>query len=41
MEHSRIMYIENKLGGVRGMAVIGRVIFSKTGKTLKYKDLTF
>ncbi len=42
MERSRIMYIENKSAkGVVGMAVIGRVSLSKTGKTLCYKGLTF
>ncbi len=43
----RIMYIENKSGqpagqsGVRGPARIGRVTFSKTGKTLYYDGKTF
>ena len=32
----RVMYIELKVGGVRGSARIGRVEFSQTGKTLYY-----
>ncbi len=35
---SRIMYIEDKSSGLVGHARIGRVYFSKTGKTLYYKD---
>ncbi len=38
---SRIMYIENKSGGLEGDARIGRVYFSKTGKTLYYKGRKF
>jgi hypothetical protein len=39
---SRIMYIENKSGGLSGGdARIGRVSFSKTGSTLYYKVLAF
>ena len=38
---SRIMYIENKSEGLEGSASIGRVYFSKTGKTLYYKGLRF
>jgi hypothetical protein len=38
---SRIMYIEKKAGGLTGPARIGRVIFSKTGKTLYYRGRTF
>jgi len=34
---SRIMYIENKSNGLLGPARIGRVYFSKSGKTLYYK----
>ena len=30
------MYIENKAGGLTGIARIGRVSFSKTGRTLYY-----
>ena len=36
---SRIMYIEQKTGGCE--AWIGRVTFSKSGKTLYYKDKAF
>lgn len=38
---SRIMYIEDKSNGIEGNARIGRVYFSKTGKTLYYKGRTF
>ena len=38
---SRIMYVENKSGGLEGPARIGRVYYSKTGKTLYYKDQRF
>ena len=38
---SRIMYIENKSGSLNGPARIGRVIFSKTGKSLTYRGRTF
>ncbi|RZV42397.1 MAG: 1-deoxy-D-xylulose-5-phosphate synthase [Acidimicrobiales bacterium] len=38
---SRIMYIEDKSTGLEGDARIGRVFFSKTGKTLYYKGLKF
>jgi len=38
---SRIMYIENKSGGLEGDARIGRVYFSKSGKSLYYKDKRF
>jgi hypothetical protein len=37
----RIMYIENKSTGPSGPARIGRVRFSKTGKTLHYGNQTF
>lgn len=33
---TRIMYMENKSQGLTGDAKIGRVTFSKTGKTLTY-----
>jgi len=33
-ETSRIMYIENKSSGLSGPARIGRVTFSKSGKTV-------
>jgi len=35
------MYIEAKSEGLQGDAVIGRVFFSKSGKTLYYKGLRF
>ena len=38
---SRIMYIERKAGSLTGPARIGRVQFSRTGKTLYYKGQTF
>jgi hypothetical protein len=38
---SRIMYIEDKSGGLVGPARIGRVTFSKRGKTLHYQALSF
>lgn len=38
---SRIMYIERKAGNLVGDALIGRVSFSKTGKTIYYKDKVF
>ena len=41
ISRSRIMYIENKSGGLEGRAVIGRVYFSKSGKTLYYKGAKF
>ena len=37
----RIMYIECKAGGLTGRARIGRVTFSKTGRTLYYRGQTF
>ena len=37
----RIMYIERKAGGLTGSARIGRVTFSKTGRTLYYRGQTF
>lgn len=37
----RIMYIENKTHTLSGEARIGRVRFSKTGKTLYYNDRIF
>jgi hypothetical protein len=41
IERSRIMYIENKSQGLDGDARIGRVYFSKSGKTLYYRGLKF
>jgi hypothetical protein len=38
---SRIMYIEDKSGGITGPARIGRVSFSKTGATLYYGGFSF
>lgn len=38
---SRIMYIENKSEGLEGSARIGRVFFSKSGKTLYYQGMKF
>ena len=38
---SRIMYIEDKAGGLIGPARIGRVRFSKTGSTIYYRDRSF
>src|SRR5687767_14955310 len=35
------MYIENKSGGLEGPARIGRVSFSKTGRTLYYSGRKF
>ncbi len=37
----RIMYIECKAGNLTGTSRIGRVTFSKTGRTLYYGGLTF
>jgi hypothetical protein len=37
----RIMYIESKSNGLSGPARIGRVTFSKTGKTIYYAGRTF
>jgi len=41
LSRSRIMYVESKSGGLEGAARIGRVYFSKTGKTLYYRGLRF
>lgn len=38
---SRIMYIEDKSGGLTGPARIGRVTFSKTGRTLYHGGRSF
>lgn len=35
------MYIEDKSGGLIGPARIGRVTFSKTGRTLSYRGRSF
>src|SRR6266576_2500903 len=37
----RIMYIECKAGGLTGMARIGRVTFSQTGRALYYRRQKF
>jgi hypothetical protein len=37
----RIMYIERKAGNLTGPARIGRVTFSKTGKSIYYRDQVF
>ncbi|HSH60635.1 MAG TPA: hypothetical protein VK988_13545 [Acidimicrobiales bacterium] len=37
----RIMYIESKAGGLTGPARIGRVTFSKTGRTVYYRRRSF
>lgn len=41
MPRSRIMYIENKSSDLVGPARIGRVTFSKTGKSLYYNGKAF
>lgn len=41
MPKPRIMYIENKSQSLNGPARIGRVHFSKTGKSLIYGGRTF
>ena len=38
---SQIMYIECKSDGLTGSARIGRVAFSKTGRTLRYREQEF
>jgi len=38
---SRIMYIECKPDGIRGEARIGRVTFSKTGRSMYYDGKEF
>lgn len=37
LSRSRVMYIEDKSAGLDGEARIGRVYFSKSGKTLYYR----
>jgi len=37
----RVMYIESKAGGLTGPARIGRVTFSKTGRTIYYQGREF
>ena|SRR5438093_1560901 len=38
---TRIMYIEDKSGGLNGPARIGRVTFSKSGRSIHYGGRTF
>jgi hypothetical protein len=38
---TRIMYIESKAGSLNGPARIGRVTFSKSGRSLTYGERTF
>lgn len=38
---TRIMYIEDKSDSLNGAARIGRVVFSKTGRSLTYGGRTF
>ena len=40
-QKSRIMYLEDKSDGLNGPARIGRVTFSKSGKSLHYGNRTF
>lgn len=41
LSRSKIMYIEDKSAGLEGDARIGRVYFSKSGKTLYYRGKKF
>ena len=41
MNKTRIMYIEDKSGGIIGPARIGRVTYSKSGKSLYYRGRLF
>ena len=41
MKKTRIMYIEDKSGGLTGPARIGRVSYSKTGKSLYHRGRMF
>ncbi len=41
MDQTRIMYIENKSEDISGPARIGRVTFSKSGKSVYYRGKTF
>ncbi|CCD92058.1 conserved hypothetical protein [Bradyrhizobium sp. ORS 375] len=41
MPKSRIMYIENKSESLNGPARIGRVTYSKSGKSISYGGRTF
>jgi hypothetical protein len=41
MPKTRIMYIESKSGSLNGAARIGRITYSKTGKSISYQGRTF
>ena len=41
LSRSKIMYVEDKSEGLEGEARIGRVYFSKSGKTLYYRGQKF
>lgn len=41
MPRTRIMYIEDKSGGLSGRGRIGRVVFSKSGRSVTYAGRTF
>ncbi|WP_298914803.1 hypothetical protein [uncultured Algimonas sp.] len=41
MPKTRIMYMEDKSGGLVGPARIGRVTFSKSGKSIRYGGRLF
>jgi hypothetical protein len=41
MPKTRIMYIENKSASLNGPARIGRVLFSKSGRSISYRGRTF
>jgi hypothetical protein len=41
MAKTRIMYIENKAASLNGPARIGRVTFSKSGRSITYRGRTF
>jgi len=41
MPKTRIMYIENKSASLNGAARIGRVMFSKSGRSISYRGRTF
>ncbi|MCL6420993.1 1-deoxy-D-xylulose-5-phosphate synthase [Aestuariirhabdus haliotis] len=41
LSRSKIMYVEDKSAGLEGEARIGRVYFSKSGKTLYYRGQKF
>jgi len=41
VKKTRIMYIEDKSAGLEGPAWIGRVTYSKSGRSLTYRDRTF